>query len=58
LFHSLLNKGNRETIPNKDDNSPQKITIARARRIVMILYNGQHIQKYRSNAIVVMRRVE
>jgi len=45
-------------IPNKDDSSPQIITITCARRLVMILYNGQHMQKYRSNAIVVIRRVE
>ncbi len=44
--------------PNKDDKNPQTITITRARCIVIILYNGQHIQKYRSKAIVVISKVE
>jgi hypothetical protein len=45
-------------LPNIDDKIPHIITIARARWIVMILYNGQQMQKYRSNAIVVIRNVE
>lgn len=32
--------------------------MACARRTVMILYNGQHMQKYRSKAMVVMSSVE
>jgi hypothetical protein len=47
-----------DVLPSNDDKKPQIITIRRARLIEMILYNGQHIQKYRSNAIVVIRNVE
>ena len=54
-FLSLFAK---RSVPSIDDRRPHMATVRRARRIVTILYSGQQIQKYRSNAMAVIRSVE
>jgi hypothetical protein len=47
-----------DDLPNNDERTAPSATMIRARSIVTILYNGQQMQKYRSNAMTVIRNIE